>query len=90
MDPIRSGFRVYSGRGLVFAVLGEENAGCGGAYPGPFDVGLEQPAHGLLHAFVDWAGAEDAGGAEVHTSVDAQEYAALAGAGRAIAGTGLP
>ena len=89
VDPIRSGFRVYSGRGLAFAVLGEENASRGGAYSGPFDDGLEQPAHGLFRALLDRARAAAPVGAAIHTSVDAPEHAALAGAARAIAGRGV-
>src|SRR5216683_4954367 len=82
--PMGSDFGLYSGRGGVFAVVGQEDA-CPGAYAGAHDDGLEQPAHGVFGAVVAGAGVEAAGGAAVFASVDAPECGAVAGAERAIA-----
>src|SRR6266566_7191865 len=82
--PIGFDFGLYSGRGGVFAVVGDEDA-CPGAYAGAHDDGLEQPAHGVFGALVAGAGVAAAGGAAVFASVDAPECGAVAGAERAIA-----
>lgn len=80
---------MYAGRGLVFAVLGEENA-CPGAYADLYDDGLEQPANVVFGAVIDGAGVEAAGGAAVLATVDAAECSVVAGAGLATAtGGGL-
>ncbi len=87
--PIVFDFGLYSSRGGVFGVVGDEDA-CAGAYAGAHDDGLEQPAHGVFGAVVAGAGAEAAGGAAILAPVDATECSAPAGAGCAIAaGCGL-
>ncbi len=87
--PIVFDFGLYSSRGGVFAVVGDEDA-CAGAYAGAHDDGLEQPAHGVFGAVVAGAGVAAAGGAAVLAPVDAAECGAVAGAKRAIAaGCGL-
>ena len=81
--PMGSDFGLYSGRGGVFAVVGQEDA-CPRAYAGAHDDGLEQPAHGVFGAVVAGAGAEAAGGAAILAPVDATECSAPAGAECAI------
>src|SRR6266849_4456843 len=81
--PHGSDFGLYSGRGGVFALVGDKDA-CPGAYAGTHDDGLEQQAHGVFGAVVAGAGVEAAGRAAVLASVDAPECSAVAGAERAI------
>ena len=83
--PIGSGVSLHSGRCLVFAVVGQKNA-CREPSAGPYDDGLEQPAHGLFGAVLNRTGLEAAGGTALPASVDAAERGALAGTGREIAG----
>src|SRR6266581_4807262 len=82
--PNGSDFGLYSGRGCVFAFVGDKDA-CPGAYAGAPDDGLEQPAHGVFGAVVAGAGVEVAGRAAVLAPVDAAECSAVAGAEPAIA-----
>src|SRR6266853_6498303 len=82
--PIGSDFGLCSGRGGVFAFVGDQDA-CPGAYAGAPDDGLEQPAHGVFGAVVAGAGVAAAGGAAILAPVDAPECGAVAGAERAIA-----
>ena len=85
--PMGTDFGLSSGRGGVFTALGHENARPG-AYAGPHDNRLEQPAHEVFGAVVDGTGVEAPGGAPLPPSVDAAECSAFAGAGSAIAAAG--
>lgn len=80
-SPVGSDFGLYSGRGDLFAAMGQEYARSE-SDTGSHDDGLEQSAYGLFFAIFDDAGVEAPGGAQIPASVDAAERDIVPGAGR--------